>query len=121
MLGIPENYFEDIEAKIKNGTLTEEDDEQFQENVEKIYYALKKWSFRLFYASLISIIIGISLLFFYFYFYATEFDTETTKIIYIFISGVCFIILGGYGSYFSFKKMEVASRMNKEFEIEEDE
>ena len=45
MLKIAEDYFENLESKIKNGTVTEEDDIEFQENIEKIYTEMKKWTF----------------------------------------------------------------------------
>ena len=121
MIKIAEDYFENLESKIKNGTATEEDDAEFQENIEKIYTEMKKWTFRLFYGSLVSIIIGISLIIAYFNLYESEFDTESTKLIYWFISGLTFLGIGAYGSYFSYNKMNDITSFNEEFELEEDE
>ena len=121
MLKIAEDYFENLESKIKDGTVTEEDDIEFQENIEKIYTEMKKWTFRLFYGSLVSIIIGVSLIIAYFNLYESEFDTESTKLIYWFISGLVFLGIGAYGSYFSYNKINDITNFNEEFELEEDE
>ena len=121
MKELTDEYFQTLENKIKNGTVTEEDDIEYQENVEKVYKELKKWTFRIFYGSLVSIIIGISLIIAYFHFYESEFDTESTKIIYFFISGLALLGIGTYCSYFSYNKMNEITIMNEEFSIEEDE
>ena len=73
------------------------------------------------YGSLVSIIIGVSLIIAYFNLYESEFDTESTKLIYWFISGLAFLGIGAYGSYFSYNKMNDITSFNEEFELEEDE
>lgn len=120
MLKIPDEYFDELEQKLQSGTATEDDEEEFMQNMTEIYTKVKKIVFMLLYGGLISILIGVSAIFLYFYLSSSEYDTEATNIIYILISGLGFLGLGGGLSYYSLNKMPLLNDINDEFGIEED-